>query len=78
MTNKKLVEKMIALEERMTNIEENMATKADVRVIMTALDGITRLVVVTNKDVKVLGFRVQRMENWIIKAADRIGLPYST
>lgn len=68
--------KFLEHDDRLQRIEETMATKNDISIILIALDQIAKSTNETNNEVKIIGHRTQRMEIWIEKAAVKIQIPY--
>jgi len=55
---------------------ETLPTKADINRLYNAVDGIAGDYKTFDQELTVIGERTSRMEGWIMKAAEKIGLDY--
>jgi len=55
---------------------ETLPTKQDFHQLQESMDGIARLFTTQQPEFVVIGERTSRMEKWILKAAQKIGIDY--
>lgn len=65
------------VEEKISELRAEMATKADIQRILDAIDAFTKQTKDTNDKVTLLENKTERIEHWVIKAADKTGVPYN-
>lgn len=65
MNEQKIISMLLDHEERLTRIEENMATKQDISGIHNAIDAVLKIVMRTEQELIMLGQRVNRHEQRI-------------
>jgi uncharacterized protein YigA (DUF484 family) len=58
------------------DLKADLPTKADFHQLQTAVDGIAKRFKDTDEELQVVGERTSRMETWIQRAADKIGIEY--
>ncbi len=73
---KEISKKLIEHDARLGAIEEKMATKDNMNQILNSLDAIAKNTDKIGKEVTIINTRTERMENWIIKAAEKNRVPY--
>ena len=56
---------------------ESLPTKADINRLQNSVDGIAGQYKTMSQELTVIGHCTSRMEGWIMKAAEKIGLEYS-
>ena len=68
-----LANKLLEHDEQLSRIEENMATKSDVREIMDTLDVLVKLAKKEEQELTFMGSRVNRMETDVEKIKPLVG-----
>ena len=72
-----LTKKVLEHDDRLERIEENMATKADIREITNTLDKLVGLALKKDQELTFMGERVKRAENDILQIKPLVGLAVS-
>lgn len=70
-----LREHMVTKRE-LQDLRDDLPTRAEFAQLQTSVDGIARLFKNTDQELLVVGERTSRMEKWIQRAADKIGVEY--
>jgi hypothetical protein len=60
----------------LTDLRAELPTRADFAQLQTSVDGIAKLFKTTDQELLIVGERTSRIENWVQRAADRIGVEY--
>ncbi len=68
-----LMEKVFATKEDL----EDLATKEDIRTLQTSIDGLAKLVKDFRDEHVVLYKRIETLENWAKKVAEKLGISLS-
>jgi hypothetical protein len=58
-------------------LRTEMATKADIERILQAIDAFTKQSKDNNTETVVLKAKTERIEHWVIKAAEKTDIPYN-
>ncbi|HEV7681924.1 MAG TPA: hypothetical protein VGO68_07375 [Pyrinomonadaceae bacterium] len=58
------------------DLKADLPTKPEFHQLQTAVDGIAKRFKDTDEDLQVVGERTSRMEKWIQRAANKIGVAY--
>ena len=62
--------------EKHNEIKSEMATKADIGEVLSAIDGLAKLSKDNGDDNLVLEKKTERLEHWTIEASEQIKVPY--
>ena len=63
-------------EETVQELKAEMATKADIDKVLTAIDGLAKRSKENDDGILVLEKKTERLEHWTIRAAEKIKVPY--
>jgi len=73
-TNKLVTKEELA--EQLGELRADLPTKADFTNLQKSVDAIAKGFKDSEQELQIVGERTTRMESWIRKAADKIGVPY--
>jgi hypothetical protein len=73
---KKFVQTNMVTKQELDDLREELPTRADFNKLQESVDGIAKQFLDQKQEQTVGGFRTSRMEQWIIKAASKIGVEY--
>ena len=70
------ISKHMVTKQELSELKAELPTKADFSQLQSSVDGIARDYKTLTQELPVMGHRVSRIESWVTKAAEKIGLPY--
>lgn len=66
----------LVTKDELADLRADLPTKADFANLQKSVDAIAKGFKDSEQELKIVGARTTRMESWIQKAAEKIGVPY--
>ena len=70
------VQENLVTKHELEDLRAELPTRADIGNLQISVDGIARHYKDTQEELKITAARTVRLEEWIIKTAERLGLDY--